>query len=79
MSKYSEISKRIGWDRIDVAIPTPERAKKLFELVQNGDELAFETVFRVNRFGDPKNKEQIEAMDIINQAFLKGAEIFASL
>ena len=80
MSKYSEISKRIGWDDSYCAIPSVEVAKELHEkVVKEHCEKSFELVFKIHRFAPTSASElEFEAMKEIFEAFSKGTKIFSS-
>lgn len=77
MSKYSDISKRIGWNG-HCAIPSPQTAKELHYAVVNEQcEASFEMVFKIHRFApSPTNKLETEAMYSINKAFITGNKYF---
>ena len=79
MSIYSELSKKIGWDRdTKVSIPTMEEAKELHqEVMVNKDIEAFETVFRYHRFcPSPDGGEDEIAMKYIYDAYINGQTFF---
>jgi hypothetical protein len=78
MSRYSDISKHIGWEPKKVNIPTTEQAKELREQITiNHCESAFKTVFTIYRFAaTAKNEKEYEAMRVIYDAYQKGSEIF---
>ncbi|MCT4590535.1 MAG: hypothetical protein N4A71_22095 [Carboxylicivirga sp.] len=77
MSKYSEISKRIGWEG-HCAIPSETEALKLFNSVVNQHcESAFELVFKIHRFAPtPDSQVEFRAMETINEAFRVGSQYF---
>ena len=79
MSIYSEISKKIGWDReTKVSIPTIEEAKELHnEVILKQSQIAFETVFRIHRFAPtPDGGEDAVAMGYIHDAYVNGQTYF---
>lgn len=79
MSKYSEISKRVGWYSSKRAgIPSLEDAKKLQNAVMvNHDDEAFEKVFFIHRYApSPDGGEDGKAMEIIWETFKEGANFF---
>ena len=79
MSIYSEISKKIGWDKdTKVSIPTVEEAKDLHnEVMVNHSIDAFETVFRTHRFAPtPDGGEDAVAMGYIHEAYKNGQVFF---
>lgn len=76
MSVFSQLSIKIGWEGKET-IPALEVAKELCELVKNGNEEAFEKVFRVYRFApSPANLDEIAANAVICEAFTEGRRIF---
>lgn len=79
MTVYSEISKKIGWDKdTKVSIPTVNEAKELHnEVLINQSEEAFENVFRIHRFAPtPDGGEDSVAMGYIHDAFVNGQKFF---
>ncbi|WP_392471275.1 hypothetical protein ACF3OC_07890 [Sphingobacterium cellulitidis] len=79
MSVYSEISKKIGWDRdTKVPIPTTDEAKELHnEVMVNQSMDAFETVFRIHRFAPtPDGGDDAVAMGYIHSAYRDGQVFF---
>ncbi len=75
MSIYSEISKRIGWDKKTVSIPTVERARELYDAVNKEDLNAFETVFNIHRFAaSGTNETESMALQIILHAYKLGRD-----
>lgn len=56
-SRYAETSKRVGMFGDGISIPDIVIAKALIEkaLIDN-DELAFEVLMKVKRFGDPRSE-----------------------
>lgn len=79
MSKYSDISKKIGWDDRKISIPTLKEAEQLHDEVLNlRSESAFEQVFIIHRFAPIPDGfgEDFEAMKFINQAFTFGTQTF---
>lgn len=80
MSKYSDISKKIGWDDRKVSIPTLKEAEQLHDEVLNlRSESAFEHVFVIHRFAPSPDGfgEDFEAMKLVNEAFTFGTQIFS--
>ncbi|MEN5434122.1 hypothetical protein ABE545_10805 [Sphingobacterium faecium] len=79
MSIYSEISKRIGWDKdTKVSIPSIEDARDLHhEVMVNKSEEAYETVFRYQRFAPSADGGDDEvAMRFIHVAYEEGRRFF---
>jgi hypothetical protein len=77
MSKYSDISKRVGWNGF-TTIPTVSFATLLRNKVVNEHcEHSFEQVLRIYRFAPTSNTDDgYKAMCIIYDAHTKGTEIF---
>ncbi|MBS2100412.1 hypothetical protein [Carboxylicivirga linearis] len=77
MSKYSEISERIGHKGY-CAIPSIDMATDLKKAVMLDNSFhAFELVFKINRFAPlPITKDEVEAMHIISLAFGSGIRQF---
>ena len=80
MSIYSEISKRIGWEG-HCAIPSVETAGELLCSVAGMHcREAFEMAFKIHRFAPlPGTEGELEAMNIIHEAYVKGARHFRSV
>lgn len=79
MSIYSEISKRVGWDRdTKVSIPTIDEAKELHhDVMVNQSVDAYESVFRYHRFAPtPDGGEDEVAMKLIYEAYTEGRRFF---
>ncbi|MDM1048035.1 hypothetical protein [Sphingobacterium hotanense] len=79
MSIYSELSKKIGWDRdTKVSIPSTEEAKELHnDVLVNQSIDAFETVFRIHRFAPTADGgEDAVAMGYIHDAYTQGQIFF---
>lgn len=79
MSVYSEISKKIGWDKeTKHPVPTIEEAKDLHnEVMVNHSKDAFETVFRIHRFAPTADGgDDAVAMGYIHDAYLNGQFFF---
>jgi len=78
MSKYSAISKAIGWQNQVVTVPTIEEANNLFEKVRKEHcAESFTKVFTLYRFHDPcMTDDEFESMKIIWKAFELGKDIF---
>lgn len=79
MSIYSELSKRIGWDRdTKVSIPSIDEAKELHQDVMVNKSIdAFEAVFRYHRFAPtPDGGEDEVAMRYIYSAYVDGQAYF---
>ncbi|WP_448672421.1 hypothetical protein [Sphingobacterium multivorum] len=79
MSIYSDISKRIGWDKdTKVSIPSLDEAKELHnEVMVNKSIEAYESVFRYHRFAPlPDGGEDEIAMRYIQDAYLEGRSFF---
>ncbi len=75
MSKYSEISKRIGFTNTKQPIPTVEAAQQLLDGVKQGNIDCFEEVFKCYRFcPSPASILEVQAMLFINEAFGYGSE-----
>ena len=77
-SEHTKISKEIGWERrTPIPLPTKERAKELARLAIAGDRDAYKQVFTYNRFAlSPINDDELEIVNIIFTAFVKGREAF---
>jgi len=74
MKTFSEISKQVGFTGF-ATWPTLGKALELKEQVENGSEVAFETVFRINRFApSPISKDETESHIVICQAFIDGCK-----
>lgn len=79
MSIYSELSKKIGWDKdTKVSIPTIEEAKELHQDVMVNKSIdAYESVFRYHRFAPtPDGGEDEAAMKFIYEAYTEGRRYF---
>ena len=79
MSIYSDISKKIGWQR-QVRKPVSfMEAEQLAREVENGSAEAFEKVFTLWRFMDQVDltEDQMAAFMQIEVAFQRGKEIFS--
>lgn len=79
MSIYSDISKRIGWDKdTKLSIPSLDEAKELHnEVMVNKSIDAYESVFRYHRFAPlPDGGEDEIAMRYIQDAYLEGRSFF---
>lgn len=77
MSKYSEISKRIGWNG-KADIPSLEKANELLAKVRNNNDAdAFEQVFKIYRFAQaPVGEQETLALNVIIEAYRIGTDIF---
>lgn len=72
-SIYSQMSKHLGWDKIDVNLPTMEEVESLYERSKQKDTVAFYELLKINRFGEIKtdisNTEEYEKeVEILNLA-----------
>lgn len=79
MTIYSELSKKIGWDKdTKVSIPTLFEAKELYQEVMINESVgAYEQVFRIHRFAPtPDGGEDSVAMGYIHDAYVKGQKFF---
>lgn len=76
MSKFSEISKAIGWESKSLTYPTLTVAMALRDEVFAGSESAFVSVFKMNRFLPiAANSAQAEVSLVINGAFEHGRKL----
>ena len=77
-SKYTEISKSIGYESEPVDLPTLEEAERLYTAVTvDQSEDAFKKVFTIHRFGkSPEDFEQTEISNHITAAFIEGSKYF---
>ena len=78
-SAYVNISKSIGWDKKEVAIPSMDEIEDLYDRAKNFDENAFTELFKINRFGDPKGDDEIERSNKAVEYFRKTEKIFREL
>lgn len=79
MTTYSELSKKIGWEKgTKVSIPSLEEARELHnEVLLNHDVSAYEQVFRIARFApNPDGGEDEQAYRLIYEAFSEGRRLF---
>lgn len=81
MSKFFEISKRVGW--VDQVIEVPP-IDKLIDLrkkvLADNCEKSYEEIMRINRFAEiPDTIEGLKAMRILNETWLDGKKIFVNL
>ena len=53
-STHSELSKALGWDKIDISIPSTEELNVLYENAKNKDVNSFFQLMKINRFGEAK-------------------------
>ena len=73
MSIYSDISKKIGLNPINICIPEKSLALSLLHGVQDGYVECFEEIFKSYRFcPSPTNAEDEEVMKIICEAYKIG-------
>lgn len=79
-SKYTAISKRLGFRLQHVSLPTKERAGELERKVKAGDETAFAEVFKIHRFAcSAETEDETVVQRIIFDAFQAGSRIFREL
>lgn len=77
MNTYVKISKKIGFEHRNVTYPTLDEVKQLLTRVSEGDEDAFEKIFRYHRFlPSPKNTGEEQIMNIVTSTFKIGSTIF---
>lgn len=77
MSKYSEISKSLGWERRDVPIPAVEKANELVKRAMRKDLEAFQELFLINRFSPPpQNGTEKTALEIVVDGFIRSSKFW---
>jgi len=81
MSKYSEISKKIGHaPRHTISLPSQEKAKDLLiKIINDHDAKAFEEVFIYYRYVTDIPATQEATMEIISEAYKAGEGIFKNI
>lgn len=81
MSRYSEISKRVGWQSAELDIPTMATVKALHKnIVEHQSEESFVEIVKVWRFGKlPQTIEECDTMQELTQAYKDGRTIFESI
>ncbi len=79
MSRYSDISKSIGWDAGmgSETIPSVRVAVELVERAVKGDEQAFTKLFRINRFArSPGTEVERVAIGIVSKGLAEARPLF---
>ena len=75
-SVYSDISKRIGWDKKTVSIPSMEEIEELGSNAKERDSTAFTSLFSINRFAEPKNEDEIKRLNKAVEYFRETEKLF---
>lgn len=79
MSRYSDISKAIGWDAHvgSELIPSERAAAELVDRAMQGDEVAFTCLFRINRFARSGiTPAEINAVNIVFKGLCEARPLF---
>lgn len=75
-SAYVEISKSLGWDKKFVSIPTIQEIEELGDKSSQGDYNSYYRLFAINRFGDPKDDNEIVRLNKSVEYFHKYENLF---
>lgn len=73
---YSDISKDIGWNYQTIEIPSEAEIVELIKNAENGDEKSFSILFKLNRFAQPKNSDEVDRLNLAVQGYWATMDLY---